>query len=53
MQCKEIKRLRQEFVKNLLIEMLQKKLKEVDHVDIFNIIEDMFKHLNKDEEGDF
>ena len=52
-QCKEIRHLRKDFVKNLLIEMLKERPKEVDRIDIFDIIEDILKYLDEDEEGDF
>ena len=39
--------------KNLLIKILQKKLREVDRIDVFHMIKDVLKCLSKDEEGDF
>ena len=52
-QCEETRHFKKDFVKNLLIEMLKERPREVDCMDVFDIIEDMLKHLSKDEEGDF
>ena len=53
MQCKETKSLRREFVKNLLIDMLKERPEEVDRMDIFDMIEDILKYLDEEEEEDF
>ena len=39
--------------KELLVEMLKYKLKEVNQMDIFDIIEDIVKFLNENDEGDY
>ena len=52
-QCRETKRLRKEFVKELLIDILKNKPREVDYMDIFDMIEDILTYLTEDEEGEF
>ena len=40
-------------MKELLIEMLKNKPKEVNKIDIFDFIEDIVKYLNDNKEGDY
>ena len=49
-QCKETKSLRREFVKKLLIDMLKERPEEVDRMEIFDMIEDILKYLDEEEE---
>ena len=40
-------------MKELLVEMLKRKLREVDQMDIFDMIEDILKYLNKDDKKEY
>jgi len=45
--------MRRVFVKELLVEMLRNKPREVNLMDIFDMIKDILKYLNEDEDGEY
>ena len=51
-KCRETKELKRAFMKELLIEMLKKKPRDADCIDVFNAIKDILKDSSKDKEGE-